>query len=191
MHQQDRRWTLETPGRLGQTEQSLDRARDESTLAVEEEERDDPDQRRQGHRQSDQGTQDTPARKVGSLEDEGEGHPDERRQNDRGCRQPDAPPERAPFVRPARELPEVLQSPTAGDPERLEKRQQQRIADQPSQQNRHELRGQVAHQDVTKMRGRGVPRPRRTATSSPAEAASAGAMTSKRAPPRLSTVKKV
>ena len=51
VHQQDRAGALEPPRRVGETERALDQQRDEPGLAVEEQERDDADERREHGRQ--------------------------------------------------------------------------------------------------------------------------------------------
>ena len=103
-------------------------------------ERDHADERRQNDRKGDQGPEGAPARKFGPLEEERERDPDRGRQQHRRERDPQARPERLPLIRTMEELREVPEAPSRR-PQRLPKRQQQGIADQPRQQQREQRPG--------------------------------------------------
>jgi len=93
---------LEPPRRVLEMEQRLDRARDESRLAVQKEERDHAHQRRQHDRQRDKRAEGLPAREIEPLEQKRERDADRRPQNDAHQGYPDAGPERGPLSGPVR-----------------------------------------------------------------------------------------
>ena len=77
VHQEDRTGTLEPPRWIGETERALDQQRDEPGLPVEEQERDDPYERREYGRQCHQGAQapDRPGLRSGRRERPAESRP--------------------------------------------------------------------------------------------------------------------
>ena len=81
MDEQNRHRPLQPPRRVLEVEQRLDRAGDEPRFAVQKEERDHADERRQHDRQRDQGAECLAARKIEPLEQKREGDADRRRQN--------------------------------------------------------------------------------------------------------------
>src|SRR5262249_26892222 len=101
----------EPPRRLGRAGQRLNGARQDAPFSVEAEKREDADERRQDHGQSDESSQHTPAGKLGALEEKRERNTDRRRERGRGERDPQTSPEGAPLVGSARELGKVGKSP--------------------------------------------------------------------------------
>ena len=104
--QQDRTRALEAPRRPGEAERVLQRPGDEAGLSVQEQERDDADERRQHRRERDQGAQRLAARELEPLEQERQRHADQRRERYAGQRDPEARPQRRPFARPRHERPQ-------------------------------------------------------------------------------------
>ena len=184
VHEEDGRGAREPPRRALEPQDRLDGARRETALAVEKEKRDDADERRERHGQRDQDAQGPPARKLGALEEEGEGHSDRGRQDHGHERDPQARPERLPLGRPPGEVGEMGER-EAGRAEGFEKRQEERIPDEPEEEDRQggreqrpAARGPHAVSDRGNTRGTGPPGAGTTSTRSPSRAASGGARTS-------------
>ena len=98
MDQQNGHGALQPPRRVLQMQRRLDGARDESRLAVQEQERDHADERREHDRQRDERAERLPAREVEPLEQKREGNPDRRGEDDAHQRNPHARPERSPLT---------------------------------------------------------------------------------------------
>ena len=79
-------------------QRGLDGARNETRLAVQKQERDHADERREHDRQRDERAECLPAREVEPLEQKREGNPDRRRQDDAQQRNPHARPQRGPLT---------------------------------------------------------------------------------------------
>ncbi len=83
VNEEDRAWPGQPPRRAGRPHQTSDQAGGHAALAVEIEEGDDADERRQRHRQGEELTQDPPPRKLGAGEEEAERHADRPGERDR------------------------------------------------------------------------------------------------------------
>ncbi len=142
MHQQHGGRPREAPGRLLETEDRLDSPCDEPALAVQEEKRDHADERRQHYGERDERPQHAPAGELGALEEERERHADRGGEADCDERDPDTRPQCAPLLGPARELGEVLKRP-ARRLERLGERDEERITDEPQEEEGQERRSEV------------------------------------------------
>ncbi len=121
-------------GGCDEAQQRLHAARDEAALAIEKKEGDHSHQRRQRHRQGDDGAEDAAAGKLGAFEEKGERHADQRRQHHRSGGDPQAPPQGQPLVRPAEELAEEAQRPAPRPAERLDQRHQQGVSHEPREE---------------------------------------------------------
>lgn len=140
--EEDRARAGKPPRGFVQPEGPLDRARDEAALAVKEEKRHDANERRKHHWQRDHRAEHPPAREFGALEEECERNADRRSEADRRERDPEARPERAPFVGAADERGEVGERP-GGCAERLAERDRERITDEPDEEEGEDRRGGV------------------------------------------------
>ncbi len=181
VHEEDRAGAGEPPWRLGEAEERLRRPRGEAALAVQEEECEDADERRQRDRQRDEGAEQAPPGKLVALEEKREGHADRAREHDRRERDPETRPERLPLGRARREFRHVRKRPVRRA-ERLGERQDEGIADEPEEQQRQERSGEApprtAQGSLGNTRGAGPSGAGTTWTRSPSRAASGAASTS-------------
>ena len=102
--EEDRPRPGQPPRGAARPQQTPDQTGRHAALAVEVEEGDDADQRRQRHRQREELAEHAPPRELGAREEEGERHADRPGEPDRSERDPEAATERRPLVRPVREL---------------------------------------------------------------------------------------
>ena len=195
MHEEDGRRPGEPPRRFFQSKERLKRARDETALAVQEQEGDHTDERRQHDRERDERAENPAARELRPLEEKGERNADGGGQSHGGERDPEARPESPPFLGPPREVGEVGERP----PRRLEcfgERDEERPADEPGEEECEEQRGEVRtpfHSTSPASRGYarggGPPGTGATKTFQPGCAASGRASTSTSTPESSITAK--
>ncbi len=181
MDEQDCAGAREAPGRSAQAKQGLHGARKKAAFPVEKEEREHADQRRQRHRQRDQGAEEAAAGELVAFEEKGQGNTDGGRQGDRRQRDPEARPESLPLGGAAGELGKVDER-QMWSAERLGERQHERVADEPEERQRQKRSrqpgGRRSHAGLGKARGTGAPGAGTTRTRSPSRAASGAARTS-------------
>src|SRR5262249_23021288 len=123
----------QAPGRRARAGCGLDGPGHETALAPQEEKRHDTHERRQDDGQRDERADRAAAGELRALEEEREGNADRGRERDRGERDPEGSPERAPLVGSARELGE----PSRGEVRRAQRfagRQDERVGHEPGQQ---------------------------------------------------------
>src|SRR4029078_4123527 len=96
--EEDRPPSGESPRRRIQAESPLDAAGEKAALAGEKQEGENPDERRQRHRQGEQTRQHPAPGKLRAGEEEGERHPERRRRCDRGEGYPKTAPEDATLL---------------------------------------------------------------------------------------------
>ena len=189
MDQENRAGALQPPRRLLEAEQALHQERDETALAVEEEKRQDADQRRQHRGQRDQSAEHPAAGKVVSPEEQRERNADQSRKHHADQRDPETAPERAPLGGPVEEEPDEVEGPAPGAVDPLDQHQQQRVDHEPEQQDEDHGSDDPAaaiRRHVCPSGKRWMPPPSRRLgmmpTRAPGSTACAGAATSSSAP---------
>ena len=189
MDQQNRERTLQSPRRLLELEQRLDRARDEPRFAVQEEKRDHTDERWQHHGKRDERPQRLAAGEIEPLEQKGERNTDCGGQHGARERYPETRPQRRPVARTRQEVV------PCGTVCRLCSHDDDRVQDEPRQEQRHgdgdgERPPGAAHRLVPGS-GSTITRVAATWTRWSMRAASGCASTSNRSPSSPSTRKNV
>ena len=132
MDEEDGERPLQPPRRLLEPEQRLQRTRDESRLSIQKEEGNHADEWRQHHRQRNQRAQRPAAGEIEPLEEKGEGNPNRCCECDARKGDPHTRPQRGPFAGACEEL-----APGAWTVRGFEHDDQNRVHDQPGEQERH------------------------------------------------------
>jgi hypothetical protein len=122
---------LQPPRRRLEAERRAHRPRRQPALAVQEQEGDDANQRRQRHRQDDQGPEQPTAGELRAREEEGERDAEGGGEGRRGERDPEAAPEGEPLVGAGGEGGEVRERGSGGETEGLTEGDGERPTDDP------------------------------------------------------------
>jgi hypothetical protein len=135
VNQEDGAGTLKCPGWLLQPQETLEQQGDKSALPVKKEKCDYTYEWWEHGRQRDEPAQNAASGKIIATKQEGERNAYQGSQQDADERDPHAAPERLCFVALLEEKPYEIEGPAAGLAEALYENQDQRVDDEPYQQN--------------------------------------------------------